>query len=63
MVDLKKDWEEYQLLQSDQKKSFKLQLPTIQKPTISNWFKKEETQENETWFQETKKECCPSMVN
>lgn len=62
MVDLKKDLDEYLLLQSDQKKSFKIQIPTIQKPSIGGWFKKNQSEENGTWFQETKKECCPSLV-
>lgn len=61
-MDLKKDLDEYLLLQSDQKKSFKLQIPTIQKPTIKNWFRRDAPVENDSWFQETKKECCPSMV-
>lgn len=63
MVDLKKDLDEYLLLQSDQKKSFKLQIPTIQTPNVSGWFRKEQTQQEDTWFQETKKEYCPSLVN
>ncbi|XP_068915651.1 uncharacterized protein [Tenebrio molitor] len=62
MVDLKKDLDEYLLLQSDQKKSFKLQIPTIQKPNLTNWFKREETTEDNSWFQETKKGCCPSLT-
>jgi hypothetical protein len=63
MVDLKKDLDEYLLLQSDQKKSFKLQIPTIQKPNLTNWFKREEPTEDNSWFQETKKGCCPSLVS
>lgn len=63
MVDLKKDLDEYLLLQSDQKKSYKLQIPSIQKPNLTNWFKRNETEDQQgTWFQETKKECCPSLV-
>jgi hypothetical protein len=62
MVDLKKDLDEYLLLQSDQKKSFKLQIPTIQKPNLTNWFKREEPTEDNSWFQETKKGCCPSLT-
>lgn len=62
MADLKKDLDEYLLLQSDQKKSFKIQMPTLQKPNVSNWFKRPENTEEETWFQETKKQCCPSLV-
>jgi len=60
MADLKKDLDQYLLLQSDQKKSFKFQIPTIQKPNISNWLKSDNAEE-ESWFQETKKECCPSL--
>ncbi|XP_022908771.1 uncharacterized protein [Onthophagus taurus] len=60
MADLKKDLDEYLLLQNDQKKSFKLQLPLIQKPNFSAWFKKEEADDG-SWFQETKKDCCPSL--
>lgn len=62
MADLKKDLDEYLLLQSDQKKSFKLHIPTIQKPNVSNWFKKNEPADETTWFQETKSSCCPSLV-
>ncbi|KAF5291454.1 hypothetical protein FQR65_LT01765 [Abscondita terminalis] len=60
MADLKKELDQYLLLQSDQKKSFKLQMPTINKTNFPNWFKSEEQQE-ETWFQETKRQCCPSL--
>lgn len=63
MVDLKKDLDEYLLLQSDQKKSFKLQMPAIQKPNITGWFRKEEPEEDTSWFRETKKGCCPSLVS
>ncbi|KAG5894461.1 hypothetical protein JTB14_032492 [Gonioctena quinquepunctata] len=61
MVDLKKDLDEYLLLQSDKKKSFKLEMPTIQTPNVSGWFKKEQSEEESTWFQESKRECCPSL--
>lgn len=65
MVDLKKDLDEYLLLQSDQKKNFKLSMPTVPltKPNISGWFKRGQPQEDESWFQERKKECCPSLVS
>lgn len=62
MVDLKKDLDEYLLLQSDQKKSFKIQMPALQKPNVRGWFSREQASEEATWFQETKKECCPSLV-
>ncbi|KAK5641652.1 hypothetical protein RI129_010199 [Pyrocoelia pectoralis] len=61
MADLKKDLDHYLLLQNDQKKSFKLQIPTIQKPNFSNWLKSE-SQEEETWFESTKKQYCPSLT-
>ncbi|CAH1116255.1 unnamed protein product [Phaedon cochleariae] len=61
MVDLKKDLDEYLLLQSDKKKTFKLDMPTLQKPNLTGWFKKEQQQEESTWFQETKREICPSL--
>lgn len=64
MADLKKDLDEYLLLKSDTKKSFKFQLPTIPKPKFTGWFQKEQTEDlsNNKWFQETQHECCPSLV-
>lgn len=62
MADLKKDLDEYLLLQSDQKKNFKIQMPTIPAPKITGWFKKNQPEETESWYQETKRECCPSLV-
>ncbi|KAK4874118.1 hypothetical protein RN001_013478 [Aquatica leii] len=61
MAELKKELDQYLLLQSDQKKSFKLQIPSIKKPGLPNWLKSESQPEEETWFQETKKQCCPSL--
>ncbi|XP_019880400.2 uncharacterized protein LOC109608414 [Aethina tumida] len=61
MADLKKDLDEYLLLQSDQKKNFKIQMPTIPAPKITGWFKKNQPEETESWYQETKRECCPSL--
>ncbi|XP_018335172.1 protein transport protein SFT2 [Agrilus planipennis] len=61
MVDLKKDLDEYLLLQSDQKKSFKLQIPTVQTPKIINWFKRDQPNEEDSWYQDTKKQCCPKL--
>ncbi|CAH0564171.1 unnamed protein product [Brassicogethes aeneus] len=61
MADLKKDLDEYLLLQSDQKKNFKITLPALQTPKIPNWLKREQPIETDTWYQETKKECCPSL--
>ncbi|KAJ8943101.1 hypothetical protein NQ318_009175 [Aromia moschata] len=61
MADLKKDLDEYLLLQSDQKKTFKLQMPPIQRPNVTGWFRKDQPVEERTWFQEAKKEYCPSL--
>lgn len=62
MADLKKDLDQYLLLQSDQKKSFKIQMPSmpgIRKPDISNWFSRDPPpQEESNWCK-----CCPTMVN
>lgn len=62
MINIKEDLDQYLLLQSDQKKSFKVQLPTIQKPNIKGWFRKEDQPQDESWYQSTKKECCPGLV-
>lgn len=62
-MDLKKDLDEYLLLQSDQKKTFKLQMPSMQKPNLKGWFKKDEPNQDESWFQESKKSCCPTLVS
>ncbi|XP_017770445.1 PREDICTED: protein transport protein sft2 [Nicrophorus vespilloides] len=61
-MDLKKDLDQYLLLQSNQKKSFKITLPNIQKPSILNNLLRKEEPEEEGWFQETKKSCCPSLT-
>lgn len=62
MADLKKDLDQYLLLQSDQKKSFKIQMPSIsgiRKPDVSSWFSRDPPpprEESSRW------NCCPSMV-
>lgn len=66
MADIKKDLDEYLLLKSETKKSFKLpSLSSIPKPKFTGWFHKEPTEEltNNKWFQESQHECCPSMVS
>lgn len=63
MADLKKDLDQYLLLQSDQKKSFKIQMPSvsgIRKPDISNWFSRNDSQNRE---ETSRWNCCPSMVS
>ncbi|KAL1488936.1 hypothetical protein ABEB36_014722 [Hypothenemus hampei] len=64
MADLKKDLDEYLLLQSDQKKNFKLTIPAIpfQKPSLPGWFRRDQTPtDSDSWYQETKREYCPSL--
>ncbi|XP_044740756.1 protein transport protein SFT2 [Chrysoperla carnea] len=62
MADLKKDLDEYLLLQSDTKKSFK--IPSFQKPDIKGWFNRSQSTDDVegSWFRETQKDCCPSMT-
>lgn len=63
-MDLKRDLDEYLLLQSDQKKSFnnfKFTLPTLQRPTLPNWTGRGQA-EDESWFRESSSGCCPSLV-
>lgn len=62
MADLKKDLDEYLLLQSDQKKSFKIQMPAIpgiRKPDVANWFNGESSQTRE---EQSRWKCCSTMV-
>lgn len=64
MADLKKDLDEYLLLQSDQKKSFKLdmpKMPTISTPgLVSKLFGKNEPEAN-SWLKDTQDTCCPKL--
>lgn len=64
MVDIKKDLDEYMLLQSDTKKSFKVTIPSLPKTDIRGWLSGNTSTENEdgSWFQETQRDCCPTMV-
>lgn len=62
MTDLKKDLDQYLLLQSDHKKSFKIQMPSmsgIRKPDISNWFSRDPPPPRE---EQSRCNCCPAMV-
>lgn len=63
-INLKDDLDEYLLLQSDQKKNFKidLKMPTLKVPEIKNLFGKSEPQEANGWLQDTKDTCCPKLV-
>lgn len=65
MANLKSDLDQYLLLQSDQKKNFKMELkmPSIKMPT-SGLFRMNNS-EPETpngWLSSAKDSCCPKLV-
>lgn len=64
MTNLKNDLDEYLLLQSDQKKSFKIdmKMPTIKVPEIKSFFGRSEPEEANSWLQDTQESCCPKLV-
>lgn len=64
MANLKQDLDEYLLLQSDQKKSFKIdmKMPTIKLPEIKKLFSNNEPQEANSWLKDTQESCCPKLV-
>lgn len=64
MANLKDDLDEYLLLQSDQKKSFKIdmKMPTLKVPEMKNLFGKSEPQEANGWLKDTTDSCCPKFV-
>lgn len=64
MSNLKNDLDEYLLLQSDQKKSFKIdmKMPTIKVPEIKSFFGRKEPEEANSWLQDTQESCCPKLV-
>lgn len=65
MADLKKDLDEYLLLQSDQKKNFKLEMPRMPSiPTpglVSKLFGKGQEPEANSWLKDTQDSCCPKL--
>ncbi|XP_055544368.1 uncharacterized protein LOC129729656 [Wyeomyia smithii] len=66
MADLKKDLDEYLLLQSDQKKSFKLEMPKMPSIStsgglVSKLFGKGPEPEANSWLKETQDTCCPKL--
>lgn len=65
MANLKDELDQYLLLQSDQKKNFKLdmKMPTIKVPEIKSLFGKSQPQEANGWLQDTQDSCCPKLVN
>lgn len=64
MANLKDDLDEYLLLQSDQKKNFKIdiKMPTLKVPEIKHLFGKSEPQEANGWLKDTTDSCCPKFV-
>lgn len=66
MADLNKELNEY-LLSTKNDKQYKLSMPSVAMPKspLGKWFGKrtEEETDESSWYQETKKECCPSMVS
>lgn len=65
MANLKDELDQYLLLQSDQKKNFKLdmKMPSIKVPEIKSLFGKSQPQEANGWLQDTKDSCCPKLVS
>lgn len=64
MANLKDDLDQYLLLQSEQKKSFKIdmKMPSLKVPEIKNLFGKSQPPEANGWLQDTKDSCCPKLV-
>ena len=65
MANLKDDLDQYLLLQSDQKKSFKMDIKMPQMPTggrFSKFFGKTEQAEANSWLKDAQDSCCPNLV-
>ncbi|CAD6227560.1 GSCOCG00001244001-RA-CDS [Cotesia congregata] len=68
MADLNRELSEY-LLSNKNEKQYKLTIPTvtIPKPSLGRWFGRssstQESTEESGWFQDTQRNCCPSMVS
>lgn len=65
MTNIKNDLDEYLLLQSDQKKSFKIdmKMPSLKVPEIKNLFgKRSEPEPENSWLKDTQESCCPKLV-
>lgn len=64
MADLNKELSEY-LLSNKNEKQYKITLPTISKANIGKWLGKSSEEEGKEsgWLNETKRDCCPSMVS
>uniref|UniRef100_A0A1B0DKV7 Vesicle transport protein n=1 Tax=Phlebotomus papatasi TaxID=29031 RepID=A0A1B0DKV7_PHLPP len=63
MANLKQDLDEYLLLQSDQKKTFKVdvKLPQIKVPDVGKLFRKNDQEPANGWLRETQDTCCPKL--
>lgn len=64
MANLKQDLDEYLLLQSDQKKSFRIdmKMPGLKVPEIKNLFGKSQPEEANSWLKDTQESCFPKLV-
>lgn len=65
MANLKDELDQYLLLQSDQKKNFKLdmKMPAIKVPEIKSLFGKSQPQEANGWLQDPTDSCFPKLVS
>uniref|UniRef100_A0A182Q9N7 Vesicle transport protein n=2 Tax=Neomyzomyia TaxID=44536 RepID=A0A182Q9N7_9DIPT len=65
MADLKRDLDEYLLLQENQKKNFKLEMPKIPSlPTpglVGKLFGRNQEPEANSWLKDTQDTCCPKL--
>ncbi|KAG8042558.1 hypothetical protein G9C98_005192 [Cotesia typhae] len=67
MADLNRELSEY-LLSNKNEKQYKLTIPTvtIPRPSLGRWFGRssstQESTEKSGWFQDTQRNCCPSMT-
>lgn len=64
MANLKQDLDEYLLLQSDQKKNFKIdmKMPSLKVSEIGKLFGRSNTEEANSWLKDTQDSCCPKIV-
>lgn len=65
MANLKDDLDQYLLLQSDQKKNYKIDIKMPQMTTgrFSNLFGKTTEPEANSWLKDAHESCCPNLVS
>lgn len=65
MANLKDDLDQYLLLQSDQKKNFKIdiKMPHMSTGRFSNLFGKNPEPEANSWLKDAHESCCPKLVS